>query len=93
MDTRIATHREKMPYYGEQYQTEEVEDDYDDYDDGEEGNRKEEGEEGEENFAVTEGEVYTTPGVCQPTLKEIILARGSSLLAKEIYNIPDMKKK
>lgn len=48
-------------------------------------------EEEEAEVAVADGHVYTTPGVCQPTVKEMILARGNSVLARCVYKAPDTR--
>lgn len=45
-------------------------------------------EEEEENCIVPEGSVYTTPGVCQQTVKGLVMARGASFLAQTVYGAP-----
>lgn len=50
-------------------------------------------EEGEETMMVEEGEIYNVPGVCQTSLREMILARSTSLLAEKVYGIPRKLKK
>lgn len=70
--------REETTAYEDSHPQREAEDDYS------------EEEEGDDEVKVCEGEIYSSPGVCQDTVKEMILARGSSLLAREVYKVPDM---
>ena len=46
-------------------------------------------EEEEEPCTVTEGCIYTTPGVCQETVQGVVMSRGTSFLAQVVYGAPE----
>lgn len=66
---------------------------YEEYAQGDE--REDAGSDSEDDvtgMVVNEGEIYTAPGVCHETVRDMIIAGGSRHLAEEVYGIPDARR-
>lgn len=63
---------------------------YEEYAPGSE--REDAGSDSEDDIAdmvVQAGEIYTAPGVCHETVRDMLIAGGSRHLASTVYGIPD----
>ena len=66
---------------------------YEEYAQGDE--REDAGSDSEDNMedmVVNAGEIYTAPGVCHETVRDMLIAGGSRHLTEEVYGVPDTRR-